>query len=174
MQTPKNIRNIVLMITAMAFAASPGYADFCFDQDDAWLENGATGKGGYWEFEPGPSAMAPNRIPITCFQRNIQFSSGSKLVFSDTQKTERNRMKCERAIGQRAFSWNAGYSDAYADWGIEVIASTSEAGQEDASLFFFADCTVVGDVRRLVLSAEVLDGKIGDVQYVWRVDPNDG
>lgn len=146
-------------------AASSVSAEHCFSPDTTWLEDANTATRGYWKFLPSPGPMGVSAaLPITCLQQNLRFvenANGRSIAFEDPQSAAAE--KCFNVIHTGTqITWESGWQDEIADWGLSL-----RAGQ--FSRLFAIKCSIhQGKERKIHLSSQLIPGKSGRVEYVWR------
>jgi len=171
MTTLSKLITRIFVIIAVTVTANPALADFCFADGQTWLEDANTNGKGYWTFRPSPGSMAPIEIPFSCFQRPISFQKAGKISFPEPDTYEINEKKCTRAIGNATFEWVAEFNTAFQDWGISVTALT---GDKVLTMFMTATCaSIEADEQQLTLNPELIEGKTGSIQYIWRSQADD-
>ncbi len=166
---------LIAGVTA-CFLAVGAQAEHCFDAEKQWFTTGGTGEAGYWAFEPSIGEMGPvERLPITCFQQDVRFEmTADAQKFTPLNDATASAQKCGLNVDPTSMTWTGGYDKSVSDWRIVVRAKTVEGARDDdvpteVSRAFLAKCSLDDDatpVLRLVTS--IVEGKAGEVKYVWR------
>lgn len=159
------ISKLTVACCAVLLSVNAAHAEHCFAPNTSWLQDANTSKQGYWKFVPSPGPMGISEaLPITCMQQDLRFvedDSGGSIAFENPQSVAAE--KCFNVIkANTKITWDSGWQDEFADWGVSLNAG-------DFSRLFAIKCTVrQGGERKIHLSSQLIPGKSGRVEYVWR------